>query len=130
MLFVTIALTLLYYIYYIYGNEFFIFSLSNLINSVALWCFISPFVKGSVFFKILALIVMAAYLAYVIYMSAKQNGIKGVAKKLYAPIFVSTAIFVAGILCLQFIPSVTNLTLIAVMVVQYIANAEIIFNEV
>lgn len=123
MLFVTIALALLYFVYYIYRNEFFVFSLSNLINAVALWCFISNITSGKILVKVLALIVMVAYLAYVIFQSVKQND--GKEKKLYAPVFVSTAIFAAGILCSLFVPSITDLTLIAVMVVQYIAAAVI-----
>lgn len=120
MLTATIALSLLYFIYYIYKKDFFLFSLANLVFAAAFFMFSF----GTVFSGIIAAILFAAS-AFICYVNArtarKLSGKKGYSFVFFLT-YISFILIVAAIVLKYFLKlDIPSSTVYTVMFFQYLA---------
>ncbi len=115
----TICLALLYFIYYIFKRDFFIFSLANLVFAATLWVFgldtLFTAIAGALMLAVSVLVCLVAYR-----LSRINAAGKSVSGESYFPCYISFLIAVVLICCVNFFSAITLLTAAAVMLVQYV----------
>lgn len=115
LLIATVCLALLYFIYYIFKKDFFIFSLANLVFAATIWIFdISSLVSALISALMVALSVLLCLGIYTV--SKKTDG----EKLCLVPCYISFVISVALICFVNLFSVITTLAAAAVMLTQYV----------